>query len=303
MTPPRRARTLLAGLMLTALVLVTLDARDVAEPARGSATAGLAPLQSPLARALQPVRDLDTAVRDLLATRAENRRLRAENEDLRARRTSVADLERQIRDLRALVGFPERLDMDPVPARVIAIAPSNFEWTLTIDAGTSAGVERGMAVVSGSGLVGRVLLATEDAARVLLVLDPNFSVAARAVGGDGLGLLDGRGSEPLRFSPLDARLPVAEGQELVTASFPGSMIPPGIPIGLLGGREEGASRLRAAYTVRPYLVVATLDHVLVLRVPPAPVVPSYEDSADVPVEVPGAPPPTAGRDPGGGAGG
>jgi rod shape-determining protein MreC len=289
-TPRRRARTLFLGLMLTALVLIALDARDAAEPARGSATAGIAPLQSPLARALQPVRDLDAAVRDLVTTRAENRRLRAENDELRARRTSVADLERQVADLRALVRMQERLDLDAVPARVIALAPSNFEWTLTIDAGASSGVERGMAVVSGSGLVGRVLLVTDDAARVLLVLDPNFSVAARAVGSDGLGLLDGRGSEPPRFSPLDARLAILEDQELVTATYPGSMIPAGVPIGLLGPREIGASRLRAAYAVRPYLTIATLDHVLVLRVPPAPEVPSFDDSSDVPVDVPGAPP-------------
>ncbi len=286
MTPSRRVRALFAGLMLTALVLVTVDSRDGTEEPRGAATAALEPLGSPLARALHPVRDLDVAVRDLLATRSENRRLRAENDELRARRASDLDLERQLADLRALVGIRDRLGHDAVAARVIAVTPSNFEWTVTIDVGASDGVLRGMAVVNGDGLVGRVLLTTEDAARVLLLIDPNFSVAARALGSDGIGVLDGRGSEPLRFSPLDARLPVGEGDELVTATFPGSRIPAGIPVGRLAAREETDSRLRASYAVGPYVGTAALDHVLVLVVPPSPVVPAFEDSAGVPLELP-----------------
>jgi rod shape-determining protein MreC len=289
-TQQRRVRTLFAGLMLTALVLVTLDARDGAEAPRGAATATLEPLGSPLSRALQPVRDLDDAVRDLLATRAENRRLRAENEELRARRASDADLARQVEELRALVGLRDGLGLEIVAARVISVTPSNFEWTLTIDAGRDDGVERGMAVVSGDGLVGRVLLATGDASRVLLLIDPNFSVAARVLGGDGLGVLDGRGSEAMRFSPLDARIPAGEGDEVVTASFPGSAVPAGIPIGRLSSREDTDSRLRAAYAVAPFVDVAALDHLLVVLAPPAPEVPFLEDSADVPLEVPGPPP-------------
>ena len=296
MTPERRVRTLFAALMLLAVALVTLDARDGAEPPRGAATAALEPLGSPLARALQPVRDLDDAVRDLLGTRAENRRLRAENEELRARRASDEDLVRQVEELRALVGLRDGLGLETVAARVISVTPSNFEWTLTIDAGTDDGVERGMAVVSGDGLVGRVLLATGGAARVLLLIDPNFSVAARVLGGDGLGVLDGRGSEAMRFSPLDARLPAAEGDELVTASFPGSAVPAGIPIGRLSAREDTDSRLRAAYAVAPFVDVAALDHLLVVVAPPAPEVPLLEDSSGVPLDVPGPPPAGADAD-------
>ncbi|MGA1774799.1 MAG: rod shape-determining protein MreC [Nitriliruptoraceae bacterium] len=290
MTPERRVRTLFAALMLLALVLVTLDARDGAEAPRGAATAALEPLGSPLSRALQPVRDLDDAVRDLLATRAENRRLRAENERLRARRASDEDLARQVAELRALIGLQDELDLATVATRVISVTPSNFEWTLTIDVGTDDGVRRGMAVVSGDGLVGRVLLATGGASRVLLVIDPNFSVAARVLGGDGLGVLDGRGSEPMRFSPLDARLPAAEGDEIVTASFPGSAVPAGIPIGRLAAREDTDSRLQAAYAVAPFVDVAALDHLLVVVAPPAPEVPLLEDSSGVPIDVPGPPP-------------
>ena len=303
MTPQRRVRTLFAGLMLTALVLVTLDARGPVEAPRGTATAALEPLGSPLARALQPVRDLDDAVRDLLATRGENRRLRAENEELRARRASEQDLLRQVEELRALVGLRDGLGLETVAARVISVTPSNFEWTLTIDVGTEDGVERGMAVVSGDGLVGRVLLATGRAARVLLLIDPNFSVAARVVGGEGLGVLDGRGSEAMRFSPLDARLPAAAGDELVTAAFPGSAVPAGIPIGRLDAREDTDSRLRAAYAVAPFVDVAALDHLLVVVAPPASEVPVLEDSAGVPLDVPGPPPDATGQEVGDGAGG
>ena len=138
-----------------------------------------------------------------------------------------------------------------------------------------------MAVISSSGLVGRVLQTTETASRVLLVIDPNFSVAARSVASSGIGVLDGQGSEPLRFGPLDARTELVDGDELITATFAGSAIPAGIPIGLVVSRDESASRLTSSYTVRPFVDVTALDHVLVVLAAPFATVPPLEDSEGI----------------------
>lgn len=247
---------------------------------------GMVPFETALSRALAPVRRLDESVRDFLATRSENELLRAENEALRARRRAFADLEREIAELRTLLGFRDAAELTTVPARVIAIAPSNFEWTLTIDAGEEDGVERGMAVVAAEGLVGRVLMTTDRAARVLLVVDPNFSVASRSVATSAVGLLDGGGNEPMRFAPLDPRQGVEPDDEIVTATFPGSAVPSGIPIGRIVAQDERSSRLSAAYDLLPFVDVTRLDHVLVVLAGPAEDVPGFEDSDALDVPMP-----------------
>jgi rod shape-determining protein MreC len=289
MNQRRRARALFIALIVTALVLVTFDFRGEngsTNSARNTATTGLAPFERSIATILGPVRRLNDNVRDLAQTRAENQRLRAEIEELRERRRAFADLEREAAELRALIGLRDTFDLEVVAGRVIAISPSNFEWTLTIDVGTQDGIERGMAVISANGLVGRVLQTTANASRVLLVIDPNFSVAARSLSTGSLGVVDGRGSEPLRFSPLDARTLLSEDDELVTATFAGSAIPAGIPIGIIGRLEESSSRLRSTYTVRPFVDVSILDRVLVILDAPAATVPPFTGSDGIVFERP-----------------
>ena len=280
----RRVWGLFVALVLTAFVLITLDLRGDEGPAdagRDVAATGLAPFERGLARVLSPFRRFGDGVTDLVATRAENQRLRAEVEELRERRRAFADLERELAETRALLGYRDAAGLEAVPARVIAVSPSNFEWTLTIDVGERDGVVRGMAVVSAQGLVGRVLSTTASASRVLLAVDPNFSVASRSVTTSALGLVDGRGSDAMRFSPLDPRQTVGEDDEIVTATFPGSAIPAGIPIGRIVAQDERSSRLSSVYAILPFVDVTRLDHVLVVLAAPAADVPPFEDSDDL----------------------
>jgi rod shape-determining protein MreC len=293
----RRVWGLFVALVLTALVLITLDFREgddgVTDSGRELAGSGLAPFERGISRALAPVRRLGDGVTDLLATRAENQRLRAEVEGLRERRRAFADLERELAETRALLGYRDDVGLTTAAARVIAVSPSNFEWTLTIDVGERDGVERGMAVVSADGLVGRVLSTTASASRVLLAVDPNFSVAARSVSTSALGLVDGRGSEAMRFGPLDPRQSVGEDDEIVTATFPGSAIPAGIPIGRVIAQDARSSRLSSTYDLRPFVDVTRLDHVLVVLAGPVADVPPFEDSDELGLDL-GRPVPSPG---------
>jgi rod shape-determining protein MreC len=288
----RRVWGLFVALILTALVLITLDFREddgIADTGRDITTSGLAPVEGAIARVVAPIRRFSANVADLVATRSENQRLRAEVAELRERRRAFADLERELAEVRSLLGFRDELGLQTVPARVIAVSPSNFEWTMTIDAGERHGVVRGMAVVDANGLVGRVISSTPSASRVLLAVDPNFSVAARSVGTSALGLVDGRGSDAMQFSPLDPRAVVEEGDELVTATFPGSAIPSGIPIGRVISSDTRSSRLASVFEAAPFVDAARLDHVLVVLAAPAVVVPPFEDSDEFDVPVDGGP--------------
>ena len=175
---------LLALLVAAAIALITLDFRGgddgPLERGRDLATAIVRPLQDGVGTLLSPFSAAGTAITDLFGVRAENQALRERVERLEDRRRVLDDLERENSELRELLAMADRTELDTVAARVVALAPSNFEWTITIDAGSDDGLARGMPVVDGDGLVGRVIQVTPTASRVLLAIDPSFSAAARS---------------------------------------------------------------------------------------------------------------------------
>ena len=67
-----------------------------------------------------------------------------------------------------------------VPARVVAYGSSqSFSNTVTIDAGSQAGIGPDMTVINNDGLVGRVLRVTRTTATVLLIIDQESNVGGR----------------------------------------------------------------------------------------------------------------------------
>jgi rod shape-determining protein MreC len=290
----RRARVLLAVLVVAALVLVTIDFRSGDEgpvaSARGGLTAVLAPVQDGIATLIRPITDAAGNVGDLFAVRAENQRLRAENERLRERRRSVTDLERENDELRELLGLADQLQFDTIGARTVALAPSGFEWTMTIDVGSDDGIERDMPVINGDGLVGRVIQTTSSASRVLLAIDPNFSAAARSARTGEIGAVDGRGGEPMSLRPLDPDADLQLGDEIVTSAYQGGIFPGGIPIGTVSAVGESGNRLVQEVQVSPFVDFTRIHHVLVVTSAPVEEIPPLSDLQDLEFEPPPGPP-------------
>ncbi len=286
----RRARIVLAVLVLAALVLISVDVRTgedgPLDRARGLATSVLRPVQDGVGTLVSPIGDLAGSVRGLFTARSENQRLLDRVERLETRERSMVDLRRENDELRALLDIADRTGLETVGARVVALAPSSFEWTITIDVGASDGVERGMPVIDGDGLVGRVIQVTPSASRVLLAIDPTFAAAARSAGTGEIGTIDGRGGDPMRFRPLDREGELRVGDELVTSSYQGGAFPGGIPIGTVLDVVDTGSRDAREFQVSPYVDFTRLHHVLVVLERSTEQVPPFEDSAGLPFQRP-----------------
>jgi rod shape-determining protein MreC len=275
----RRARILLAVLTLAALAFVTIDARagedNPVDRVRDGAHTVFGPLQDGLATALRPVTAAVDGVNDLLRLRTDNERLRAELERERERRRTIGDVERENEELRALLEMREGLvatsdEYETIGARVIALAPSNFEWTIVLDVGERDGVRRGMTVVSGDGLVGRVVQTSETASRVMLAIDRSFSAAVRIARTGEHGYLEGGGTEPFTLNLLDPEADVHVGDEIVTSTYEYATFPDGLPVGVVTEAGEAGGMLSRRVEVAPFVDFTRLDHVLViLRAPPA----------------------------------
>jgi rod shape-determining protein MreC len=276
---------LLVVLVLSAIVLVTVDFRagdgGALHRLRGVATAVFQPIQDGVATIVRPFGDAAGGVSDVFRTRAENQRLRSENEQLRERRRSTVDLERENEELRGLLAVRDRGQLETIAARTVALGPSNFEWTITIDVGSDDGVERDMPVINGDGLVGRVIQVTSGASRVLLTIDPNFGAAARVSRTGETGTIDGRGGEPLLFRPLDPEVDLEIGDEIVTSTYQGGVFPGGIRIGTVSVIDEADNRLSREVQVQPFVDFTRLHHVLVVVNAPVEELPDLEGAPDV----------------------
>ncbi len=290
----RQTRVLLALLVVAAVTLITLDFRGgedgVLERGRDLATAVLRPLQDGVGTLLSPFSAAGGAISDLFGVRSENQALRARVEALEERRRVIDDLERENAELRGLLDMADRTELETVAARVVALSPSNFEWTITIDVGSDDGLARGMPVVDGDGLIGRVIQVTPTASRVLLTIDPSFSAAARTGSTGEVGVIDGRGGDPMVLRLLDPEAEIEEGEAVVTSSYRGGVFPPGIPLGTVSSIEEGATPLTREVLVNPYVDFTRLHHVVVVFSTGIDEIPPFEGSEGLDFTRPPVPP-------------
>ena len=160
----------------------------------------------------------------------QNADLRREVDAARASAISMQSLQDENRRLKALLGIIDPARKPVATVHLIGSTASSTRRFAVIDAGLRQGVKPGFPVRAASGLIGRVIEAGPDTARVLLVTDPENVVPVRRAR-DGLaafvqGASNGR---------IDIRLinmgvnRVRKGDVFVTSGS-GGLYPPGIPV-------------------------------------------------------------------------
>ncbi len=193
----------------------------------------LAPVLHTVTVPVRAARDIGSNLGRITALTEENARLREENERLRQWQALARRLDGQNRELRRLLRFDPGEEVRTVAARVIADTGGPYARSLLMDAGRRHGVRADQAVVSGEGLVGRVMSAGLRSARVLLITDRRSHVPVLAGPRRVHAILVGdNGARPyLRFLPRNAAL--APGDAIVTSGR-GGVFPPGLPVGDIG---------------------------------------------------------------------
>ena len=263
-----RPRFTLLLLVVTAITLLTLDERGarVVDNVRGAARDVFAPIASAADAVFEPVGDVVQGIVHYGDLEAENARLR---EQLASRDGEQLQAQDAQRELKALLDQQELAyigDIPTVAARVVTMSPNNFELTLEIDRGTSAGVVEGMPVVSGAGLVGRVVSTSRTRSTVLLLTDPQSSVGVRLVSSGDIGVANGQGERsPLGIDLVDPTTVVPPNEVVVTSGLQQSVFPPGVPVGKVRSATARPGELQQDVTVDPVVDLRRLTFVKVLQ--------------------------------------
>jgi rod shape-determining protein MreC len=271
----RSARLLVVTLVSVSLVTITVDYRQgdrgpLATVGDG-ALAVISPLQEAVSKFTKPIGNFFSTLVRLPSIRKDNQDLRARVAELERQAATSTDLTAQLNEAQALLGLQESLgpDIATTGAQVIANGVSNFEWTITIDKGSSDGIAEEMPVVAAAGLVGRVTRVGPDSALVQLIIDPDSYVAGRLDISRTTGLVGGEAEHDLRMGLVDTETEVQPGEQVVTAGYkiPGTaegVFPPGILIGSVSRVLPNEADLEKYITIRPAVDFSTLDVVLVV---------------------------------------
>jgi rod shape-determining protein MreC len=261
----RRQRIAAAVLAIVALGFITLDLggrglQDAHTGVRGS----LGSLYRGTDAVLGPVRRWVEGLPHAGSNEATIERLRHENAVLRGKLAGrVADT-RTSAALAKLQRAADGSNYTVLPARVVAYGPgSGFDWTVTLDVGSSDGVRTGETVTDGAGLVGRVLHADASSSVVLLAADPGSGVGARDSRNGEIGVSTGAGGSGLQFVPLRPHAQIEVGDSLETGPSGATSYIAGLSVGVVTSVRTGADGTVRA-SVRPTASLTALDLVGVI---------------------------------------
>jgi len=242
---------------LTLMVFYKVDSLPV-ERLRVAMTDFMAPVMSAVSKPFAAVGDSFDGIRTMRELKAENIRLREDNVKLQQWYEAALKLQAENQSFRELLNVKADPALVFVTARIISDPGGAFVKSVLLPVGTAHNVGKGNAVMSGHGLIGRVVEAGSQSARVLLITDLNSRIPVMVQNTRTRAILAGRNTDLLRLErlPIDSGLSV--GQRIVT-SGDGGQLPPDIPIGTIVDIGPGG------VLVRPLTVVERVTYVQVIN--------------------------------------
>ncbi|MGH7046906.1 MAG: rod shape-determining protein MreC [Stellaceae bacterium] len=245
--PPRRPalqRIVLPLLVMLSAIMIFIGKVDETafRSLRVSVTDAVAPGLDAFSRPLAAMDNAIADVRRVFLIYQANVRLSEENRRLLHWQEAALTLAADNEQLRKLLRLVPQSPVSYVTARVIASSGGTYVRELLVDAGSDDGVARGQAVISGEGLVGRVLEVGRHAARILLITDLNSRLPVRDERSGQRGILSGDNSARPLLRYLDPAAAVSHGDRIVTLGK-GGIFPPGLPVGVVANAAGSVPRV------------------------------------------------------------
>jgi rod shape-determining protein MreC len=274
----QRAPIWLVILLVGNLVIMAADARDADgrhKILRVWTQSFASPLQSASSKASGATSGFFEQIWNFRSTAQQNEQLKERltqvEQELNAARQATAENER----LKALLNLNEQVQIQSVPARVIARDASVWFNTITINRGSSSGVAINMPVVTGGGIVGRVIAVGPWSSQVMLITDEKAGAGAVVgqLGQSGaLGAVRGRadlGVALIEMRYVSGLEKVEVGDAVMTTGQDG-IYPPGLNIGRVVDVKTGTATQAHQILIQPGAQLDQMEEVAVLLYQPPP---------------------------------
>ena len=190
----------------------------------------------------------------------------------------IRDMEQTVRDaelaleenaqLRAAAGQPERSrDLTTINAEVIARNPGDWAMTLSLDKGSSHGVEEGDLVMTVDGMVGYVSEVYSNTCEITTVIDVEMQCGALITRTRETAIAEGNydlmADGNLRLSYLTEDASVVIG-DTVETSGRGGLFPKGVMIGTVESVLPEENGISYYAILKPFVNVDTVSSVMIV---------------------------------------
>ena len=221
-----------------------------------------ADLLSPAIHAInQPIEHAASFVRNfsgIAAMQAENDRLALENAKLKQWYQKALTLQAQNETLQKLMNFQASSVERYISSYVVADAGNSYVKSLLAPVGTDQGVTKGQGVLSGEGLVGRIVETGSGVSRILLITDVNSRVPVLIEGTGKHAVLSGQNNDTPTLMHYKPDTMPAVGARIITSGH-GGVLPPGLPIGTVANIDDGE------ILIRPYANANKIHNIKILQ--------------------------------------
>lgn len=250
-------------------VLLALQRFD--PPAFSALRAAVAEVTTPVASGGRRLGEGIAAIPETISTyfrvHEENARLRAERERSRALLQRARAMAYENQRLRALMAVREASPETVAVARIVTSSAASTRRFGILNAGLWQGIRRGQPVRGPRGLIGRVVEAGPNTARVLLLTDAESVIPVRRARDGRPGLVSGRGDTMLEVRGVEAGDPGFRPGDLFVTSGTGGIYAPNVPVAVLQRRTAEGGWARAVANPAA-LDFAVVTHAFIAPPPP-----------------------------------
>ena len=216
------------------------------------------PLLTAAASPMDAVHNAGVWVGEMMKLREENLALKNTNAELLKWQQKAKTMEMENKALRSLLNVVPANKASFITARIVSDMGGLYMHSALINGGESSGIKKDQAVVSDSGLLGRVVDAGNNSARVLLLNDINSRVPVMAEDSHEKSILVGNNTDHPTLAYLTADSKIRVGDRIVT-SGDGGIFPEGVPVGVVTGISKNA------VSVQPYVDATSAQYVSVIN--------------------------------------
>ena len=169
---------------------------------------------------------------------SENKTLKEELEKLRSKDFQLKFLTTQNKYLKDFLTSSEDIGNETILAKVLLDKDSPFLKSILVNRGSQSGIKKGMPVVDGNYLVGRVVEVNYLSSRILLLNDLNSRIPVSIEKSASQAIITGYGEKEPKLEYLPELFDAENGKTVFTSGKDG-IFPEGLPIGKVIEKEKG----------------------------------------------------------------
>jgi rod shape-determining protein MreC len=222
-----------------------------------------APVQNVLSASIITVSDSWSRYIFLVGIEEENKKLKQKINEQKSQLVLFQEGYLEAQRLRTLLALNDSFNFNFVAARVIGREQGTLSKTILINKGAAHGLNAGIPVMAGPGLIGRIIDVSWHTAKVLLLIDESSNIDAIVQRSRTQGIIRGAGSPGCILKYISKTQDVKEGDTVVSSGI-GGIFPKGLMIGQVSHVDRQDAGLFLKINVAPAIDFSKVEEVLVV---------------------------------------